>query len=54
MKKQIGDAEDKIEPKTPLTQLQSLNLKADHLDIRRKKLEKELESFLKKEDAEKV
>ena len=54
MKKQIGEAEEKIDPEMRSRKLQSLNLKADHLDIRRRKLEKELESFLKKEDAEKA
>lgn len=54
MKKQIGEAEEIIEPDTRSRKLQSLNLKADHLDIRRKMLEKELKEILEKENAEKA
>ncbi|WP_255335107.1 mechanosensitive ion channel domain-containing protein [Methanosarcina sp. KYL-1] len=53
MKKQMEESEEIIEPEMRSRQLQSLNLKADHLDIRRKKLEKELKEVLEKEEAEK-
>lgn len=49
----MEETEEIIEPGMRSRQLQSLNLKADHLDIRRKKLEKELKEILEKEEAEK-
>ncbi|AKB29754.1 hypothetical protein MSSIT_3035 [Methanosarcina siciliae T4/M] len=54
MKKQIEETEEIIEPEMRSRQLQSLNLKADHLDIRRKKLEKELKEILDNKNPEKV
>ena len=54
MKKQIEETEEIIEPEMRSRQLQSLNLKADHLDIRRKKLEKELKEILYNKNPEKV
>ncbi|KKH95761.1 transport channel protein [Methanosarcina sp. 1.H.T.1A.1] len=54
MKKQIGETEETIEPEIRSRKLQSLNLKADHLDIQRKQLEKELENILGSENLGKV
>ena len=54
LKKQMEESEEIIEPKMRSRQLQSLNLKADHLDIRRKKLEKELKEILENKKQEKV
>jgi len=45
MKIQIGDADEKREPEMRSRKLQSLNLKADHLDIRRKNWKKNLRVF---------
>ncbi|TFH05463.1 MAG: mechanosensitive ion channel [Methanosarcina sp.] len=54
MKKQMEETEETIEPEMRPRQLQSLNLKADHLDIRRRKLEKELKEILESKNPEKV
>lgn len=54
MKKQIEETEEKIEPEIGIRQLQSLNLKTDHLDIRRRKLEKEIKEILGNETQENV
>lgn len=61
LKKQMEETEEIIEPTEEIIepgmrsrQLQSLNLKADHLDIRRKKLEKELKEILENKKQEKV
>jgi small-conductance mechanosensitive channel len=52
MKKQIEETEETIEPEMRSRQLQSLNLKADHLDIRRKKLERELKEIQENKNPE--
>ncbi|WP_440945550.1 mechanosensitive ion channel domain-containing protein [Methanosarcina sp. T3] len=49
IKKQMEETEETVEPEMRSRQLQSLNLKADHLDIRRKKLEKELKEIQEKQ-----
>lgn len=54
LKKQIEETEEKPEPEIRLRQLQSLNLRTDHLDIRRKKLEEEIERILEKGEAKKA
>ncbi|AAM31787.1 mechanosensitive ion channel family protein [Methanosarcina mazei] len=54
LKKQIEETEEKPEPEIRLRQLQSLNLRTDRLDIRRKKLEEELERILEKGEAKKA
>lgn len=50
--KQQEEEEEKPSPEERATYLQRLNLKADHLYIRRKKLEKELEKSVEKTEPE--
>lgn len=50
MKKQKEEEEEKIEPERFSRQLQGLNLKTDHLDIMRKKLERELKKVLEEKE----
>jgi len=50
MKKQKEGEEEKIDPEIFSRQVQSLNLKADHLDIMRKKLERELKKRLEEKE----
>jgi small conductance mechanosensitive channel len=50
MKKQKEGEEEKIDPELFSRQVQSLNLKADHLDIMRKKLERELKKVLEEKE----
>ncbi len=50
MKKQKKEEEEKIDPELYSSQVQSLNLKADHLDIRRRKLERELKMIFEEKE----
>lgn len=50
MKKQKEGVEEKIDPELFSRQVQSLNLRTDHLDIRRKKLERELKKIFEEKE----
>ena len=50
VKKQKEEDEEKIDPELFSRQVQSLNLKADHLDIMRKKLERELKKIFEEKE----
>ncbi|MDD4749929.1 MAG: mechanosensitive ion channel [Methanosarcinaceae archaeon] len=53
IKEQLEEGEGKSDPENRVAYLQSLNLKVDHLYIRRRKFEKELENVKKEEEEEK-
>jgi len=50
MKKQREGEEEKTDPELFSRQVQSLNLKADHLDIRRRKLEREMKKIFEEKE----
>ncbi|AKB25982.1 Mechanosensitive ion channel family protein [Methanosarcina sp. MTP4] len=50
VKKQKEGEEEKTDPELFSRQVQSLNLKADHLDIRRRKLERELKKIFEEKE----